>query len=337
MQARALSLDCRGPLLSAGRKGDVLKVTLNGLAISVLSGLVLSGCASGGANVASPTTTASMRTTAGLVRPATGSIMYAASATIDSVDIYSISGLTLTQTGSITDGIHGPRDVFVTTNHTLYVLNNATITEYPNGQSSPTERIITPVVGGDMTVGPDGTIFVCGRIKGTGRNAVAEFDPGAVQPSRLIKYRTTIPYPIGCSGMATDSKGNLYVNVGSEGDGGGYSIEVYPPKHVKPDRYLYSGNNYTNGGMEIIGTRLIDSDYQDGVTFITDLSGRKHHTIPDPSSAGGGLVIDPTTDYLYLDGGDENSLAIYDLPSGKLLATFPTFNYGGIAIDPPAY
>jgi hypothetical protein len=268
--------------------------------------------------------------------PSTQTLLYAANHRGNSVGIYAVSGLTLTSVGSITRGVDAPTDVFVSTSGALYVANATTVSEYPAGHTAPSLTLDVPVTSQYVSVGFDGTVFVCGYKPVSKQYEVVEFDPGATKPSRTIPYPNGEPEPITCGGLGADAAGNLYVNVGELSGGGGYAVYVYPPKATSPSREIGVSSGYAYGGIEVIGNQLVVGDPFDDAVEVTRLP--KADPIRQFSTEGSGdyVTLDASTHYLYTTSVSTNTLQIYNFANGRIRAVFPAFQYG-IAISPPAY
>ncbi len=234
----------------------------------------------------------------------------------------------------MTVGVKAPHDVFVTANGTVYVANQNTITEYAPGQAAPFVTLRLQLVPASLSVGRDGTVFICGQRPQTNASAVVEFDPGATRPSREIYYPHTDPDFLSCGGLGADAAGNLYVNVGSGSANGGFAVLMYPPKQTKSTRLLLTKGANAFGAIVYARNDLIVGDPADYAIYGLRLPSGKQD--PGFATEGGGdyIALDERNDNLYTVSNYTATLQIYDFATGKLRALFRRFKWG-IAISPP--
>jgi len=152
-----------------------------------------------------------------------------------------------------------------------------------------------------------------------GRFFVEEFDPGASSPSRIVKIPYYYPYPALVAGIASDSSNDLYVNIGSYNAGGGFIINVYPPRAINPSYQIGLTYGYPGGGIEALGDgRIVVGDPPNQILIAP---------LPHPNrfqfrkiitrNATGFFTVDLASTYLYAVGPE--GVLIYDFKTGAPL------------------
>ena len=152
------------------------------LRLSLLSAALIALCAAGcSMHSAAPLPAQQLGTTSHNVRVNTvGSLYVAASGS----HVYAFApGQTMPKL-VITNGINKPTYLIFDTSNNLYVANagpgsTGSVTEYTNGQGSPTRTITAGVNApafGSLAVSPDGTLIVASQA------GISEYHPGATRP-----------------------------------------------------------------------------------------------------------------------------------------------------------
>jgi hypothetical protein len=172
-----------------------------------------------------------------------------------SVAIYALRGHDAKLVGELTDGIDGPRNPCLSASGTLYVPNenNATISVYPFGATSPSE-ILTADTGTPTgcAVDADGNLWVADYVKA----AVFEFLNGRNKLGSVISGITC------ADSVAFDPAGNMYVGFGILFCPGG--IDVFRPGESTPFETITRG---LHGGRAIVSDIATGPD---GTLYATD-------------------------------------------------------------------
>lgn len=232
---------------------------------------------------------------------------------------------------TITQGLADPLGITIDKSGTLYVANNAnaTVTEYPAGQSSPsvtlTQGLLFPNA---VAVGGSGNLWVA-----NGKN-VLEFPAGSSSPSLTLTDGIN-----GASGIAVNSRGTVYVaNLPSSGSP---YVAVYPPGATKPKAMFGQGVlAYPCGATLDVRENIYVADFFNGVVYVFShrgyklvrtVSGQPYFTEPC------GVTID-AHNRLYLGGGGNSSslnlLQIPKLGTGSPRVFYETGGLYGVAADP---
>lgn len=147
--------------------------------------------------------------------------------------------------GQITSGISGPDGLFIDKAGTLYVCNfgAGTVTEYPNGQTSPSKTLTGMIAPKYVTAGKDGTVYVSDFDSGSS-GKVYEYANGSTTPTTTIPIS---PYP---AGLALDARNRLYVTYG---DATKHDLEVlrFAPGKTNGKNLGIHMQNGNPGGMTI--------------------------------------------------------------------------------------
>ncbi len=273
--------------------------------------------------------------------------LYASNNKDNVVDIYPAGSVNPRKIGSITQGVSGPRGLFVDDAGTLYVANATphTITEYLAGQTSPSTTLTMPDPPLTLSVGPDGTVYAVTKHHG-GAYRLVEFDPGAISPSRSLKFFYGLPCPIYVGGLAADANNNLYLMEDGACAGGGGGVYEFAPRSLNgtPAPLSIGDNNYGTWGSAlsvIAGDKLLVSSPEysnNGYLYTFQLpSGTLLATISLPRKVGIGTYVafDAASGYLYLPSTRVNEISIVDSTNGTVVGSIPRDAFG-VAVNPPS-
>ena len=265
-------------------------------------------------------------------------LLYVANRDHNRIDVYPAGVVHPSRIGVIRQGVHDPYNVATDASGSLYVVNNhpSRITVYAPGQTAPDRTLpIEPHhFARYISVGPDGTVYV-ETLDRFYRFFVEEFDPGASAPSRIVKIPYYFPYAVNVTGITTDSANDLYVNQGSGNAGGGYAIQVYPPKALSPSYQIALTYGYPSGDIEALGdSRIVVGDPPDRLLIAPLPHPRTFQFRKIVTDGGFGFfTVDLTSNYVYVVGRD--GVSIYDFRSGMLLGRVPgTKGFYGVAVGP---
>jgi hypothetical protein len=221
--ARGACIACSFAILIAGCSGSQPSTGGQSLSLGELDGARPTPLATG-LPVANKHVSAGWFSTAAPVRhgsPPVTQYLYVANQSNNEIDVYLEKGRWTSTVGEISTGIDGPYGLYVDRQHALYVANqrNNTVTEYPNGATSP---LVTYSQGLDRPLYPlvdrHGDLFVGNANNGT----VVEYLAGSTTAYQTIQTAGTE-----ADGMDFDQQGNLYVAYRNTAGVG--SIEKFPP------------------------------------------------------------------------------------------------------------
>lgn len=178
----------------------------------------------------------------------------------------------------IVSGIHSPQRVAEDDATNLYVLNvfgasqrcRETITEYPQGETTPSRSLTVQGCPSRTPMAVDGQHSQVYVVTGGGRR-VAIFGDNGTRPKRILKNGIQNAYA-----LAVDNKGYLYVAnaPGSySGSSGGLTVAIFAPRDAAPRRIIHvrNGIGACSGGLQ-----PIDVDSQQNV-YLIDCYFAFHH------------------------------------------------------------
>jgi hypothetical protein len=214
--------------------------------------------------------------------------------------------------GSITAGISYPYNLAVGKNGTLYVQNNNnTVTEYPQGQTTPSRTLHEPTVGYGtgicVTVGSDGMVYTADHLAGQ----VYEFKKGKTEPTRTLDVSEAF-------GLALDPQNDLYVGWSNSSSGAsGHVKEFKSGSKSGQDLGItvkYSGGLAVDKQNDLLvgdqGNQVIDIFKQGATTPFRTLDVSPYYPYQ--------FALDRNDQYLYLVSGTPAAVYVYHYASGKL-------------------
>ena len=217
---------------------------------------------------------------------------------------------------TITQGISFPLGITIDKSGTLYVANNgnATVTEYPAGQNTPsltlTQGLAYP---NDTAVDAAGNLWVANGIN------LLEYPPGSTSPSQTLTSGLS-----GVEGVAVNAQGDVYV-VNMPGSGSPY-VAVIPPGATAPvSTFGQQVLQYPIGITLGPRGRIYVGDFAQGAIYVFSPHG-SHKLLNTITGDGifmepGGVTIDKK-DTLYVGGGGN--------PSAEDILEFPDLDHGNV-------
>ncbi len=235
------------------------------------------------------------------------------------VDVYRANFRSPQLLRKIVDGISDPTAIFVDRVGQVYVANatNSSITVYARGQSVPLRTIALPVgfYAYALTVGTKGAIFVSGTISGHQAYRVIEFSSTGVQ--RRVIYYGSSP-----NGLATDSKGNLFVAY--------RNVLVFAPGSTAPFHVLRQQNYISAIAMNAADELVVDFQQRSVIATEDSVSGQILSGITAPGVQY--FALDEFDRAVYATTGS-GPLEYFNYRNGKPLGLIPGY-YGAVAVDP---
>jgi hypothetical protein len=151
----------------------------------------LAACSSGGSVPVSPigASPAARAARSLTVENLQKSLVYLSKATANSIVVFRLDGKRI---GAITKDVYYPQGIFVDAHGTLYVANSGAndVLEFKRGASSPF-KVLTDYgwQAEDVTVCPDGTVYVANILKsGGGSGDIEVYDDGSRNPTRSLNW-----------------------------------------------------------------------------------------------------------------------------------------------------
>jgi len=296
---------------------------------------VLSACSGGGSGVPGSAAVPSVASAAsevagpahGWMSPAAkqhGTKIYVADLVRNVVRIYGPGGGN--EIGAISSGIDGPYGMWVTPGGTLYVSNvtSGTVTEYPDGASSPSATLsgATDVIG--VAVSKSGDVYAAST-----SNAAYYYAKGATSPTRTV----TLPEP---EGFGIDAKQNVYAAYNN----GGYTGRV-----EKFSRGLLNGQDLgisegmaSDAKIDKSGNLLLGDQSNHVINIFPAGATQPLSSIANPNGIPFKFALNKKESLLYVASLSQGTVNVYSYPKGVLQKT--TFNglltVSSVAVSPPA-
>jgi hypothetical protein len=234
-----------------------------------------------------------------------------------------------TSVGTITTGIKGPQGLFVDARHNLWVANagGANILKFPRGSSSPAE--VLDDAGAqpyDVTMCPDGTVFVANVGPFFSGGNVEVYPRGRHKPTRSLSYASLPTFYLTC-----DASGNVFAAVVAS-----TSVVVeFPHGQQTGAQLLGIGSGGNPGGLKVESNGDLLYNTEEGAVVEYTNAG-----VPTGRSVGvpGGwtdIALDRQENALL--GADRSSGEAVSFPNGTLLQTYSDSNFSfatGVAFDP---
>lgn len=295
---------------------------------------LLAGCAGSQPPIGAPGATPQAYRSQG--RPiATKSHAYIYASVGDSSVLVIRAGKTPTLVDTITQGISFPLGITIDKSGTLYVANNgnATVTEYPAGQNSPSVTLTQGLAyPNDVSVDTAGNLWVA-----NGTNLL-EYAAGSASPSQTLTTGLS-----GIAGVAINARGDAYV-LNMPGSGSPY-VAVIPHGATAPSvTFGQSVLEYPIGITLDKKGRVYVGDFDQGAVYVFS-PGKSHRLLHTITGDGifmepGGVTIDAKSN-LYIGGGGNPSaqdileFAHLDRANGEPHSFYETGSgLWGVAADP---
>jgi hypothetical protein len=217
--------------------------------------------------------------------------------------------------GEITAGISNAYNLAVDKNGTLYVQNNNnTVTEYPQGKTTPSRTLYEPKVGYGtgicVAVGRDGMVYTADHLAGQ----VYEFKKDKTDPSTTLNVSEAF-------GLALDRQNDLYVGWSNSSSGAsGHVKEFKPGSKTGTDLGItvkYSGGLAIDRQNDLLvgdqGNNVIDVFKQGATTPFRTIDVSPYYPYQ--------FALDHNDKYLYLVSGNPAAVYVYDYATGDLAWT----------------
>jgi hypothetical protein len=257
------------------------------------------------------------------------SLLYVSDRTNSLIDVFDRS--TGNVVGEIRSGLRAPVGLFVDSNHNLWVANGADndILEFPRGATKPSERLKDPNQPNDVTMCPDGTLYVADAF---GQGGVGVFPPGSQRATRRLEAE--VSNAGGFEDFVTcDSNGNVFAS-GFVGASPGPGVTGW--MGGTQSGYQFVTWNSSEDGIK--ATRKNTLLIVDGGNIV-EYTEKGHATGVSigTSSQWVDLALDKSNNVIF---GAVPSLYVcqsLEFPSGTPISEYSTSNFAdpeGVAIDP---
>lgn len=107
----------------------------------------------------------------------------------------------------ITSGMQSPGGLFVDPSHNLWVANGSNVLMFPEGATTPARTLKDPGSASDVTMGPDGTLYVANGGDTNGPGSIWVYPPGHDTPTRSLQD----PQMLQNLFITVDPHGDLFV------------------------------------------------------------------------------------------------------------------------------
>jgi serine/threonine protein kinase, bacterial len=301
------------------------------VAASIAALTAVTACAQTAMPISSPLQSAGSFSTHLSTRPrASATTTYIYAVTGGAVDAIR-AGKTPKIVATITQGVSNPLGLTVDKSGTLYVANNgnATVTEYPAGQNTPSVTLSQGLAfPSDVAVDKSGNVWVS-----NGSN-VLEYPKGSQSPSFTLTNGLN-----GADAVALDAEGAVYVS--NLPSGGSPYVAVFAHGATKPKATFGQGDLVYPCGVTLDPSQNIYvADFDNGAAYVFSHTSHKllrtfggQPLFSEPC----GITID-THNRVYLGGGgNPSSLNLVQIPMlGKGTPTefYETGGLYGLAADP---
>ena len=250
------------------------------------------------------------------------------------IDIFDRNGR---QVGEITTGLNAPAGLFVDASHNLWVANGGAnnVLVFPRGSTAPTQTLTDPNQPNDVTMCPDGTVYVA-DISGAG--GIGVYPPGSTKPTRRLEAEVSdvdgFEYFVTC-----DTSGNVFATgllgvspaVGATGWTGGKQSGY----HLLTWNASAGIKATSSGTLLIVGS--IDNGSEPGITEFTEKGKPTGNAIGTGSAYWDDIALSRNGKFVF---GAVPSLAVCDssaFPSGAAGRQYASSNLTqpeGVAVDP---
>ena len=304
-------------------------------------GLVLSiavataaGCAGGNGTAATGQLSPALTTTRSSQQNVSGTLVYVAEHTNNLIDVFNIHrALQYT----ITKGLNAPVGLYVDTKHNLWVANPGAnnVLEFPRGATRPSATLRDSNGPNDVTLCPDGTVFVADT---TGKGGIGAYPPGHDHPTSRLRAQQS-----GAGGL------EFYVTCDRGGNVFATSAIGFSPftatigfKHAQESGYyLLNQQAWSNSGIKTThsGTLLIAfGSGSDG--YVKEFlesgkpTGREISTSPE---IWGDIALNAKQDVIFGTDSYHNVVVGLTFPGDKVKYTYSNSNLvqpEGVAVDP---
>jgi hypothetical protein len=246
------------------------------------------------------------------------------------VDVFSVPQYS--RVGQITGGIDKPEGLATDAEGNLYVadLDANEVTVYRPRKTSPSLTLKVPDGPLDVAVGSNGYVYV-----GDEAGAVDVYRPGATSP----RLRLTNPSLTRVAGIAVTSSNDVYA-AGETGYGSSY----YTPAVVEFTDARKSGKSLGLTGLagRLTGVMLANNDL-----IVTDFDSNEILTYPLGQTSPSSTISVPCPDRPAINKAEtkiyvpetcsEDTVGVYDYPSGTLVTNLPIGGTGAALGDVPRF
>jgi hypothetical protein len=232
---------------------------------------------------------------------------------------------------TIRNEINYPQGLYVDAAHNLWVANQGTsqVLEFARGASSPSFRLADGTnLPSDVTICPNGTIYVANVFAAKSAGSIAVYLPGRRHPSRSITYAGSEFLFVTC-----DAKSNVFAT-GVTGTMG--SVVAFPGGQKNARLLPITGGGNLGGiKMDGAGNLLVDDPYARTVTEYTEAGSPTGLSVATDGWMD--IAFEFPGDVLFgADTGGKRGVAV-SFPAGKILTTYGAPHFSdviGIAFDP---
>ena len=250
----------------------------------------------------------------------------------DANNLVAVFNRTGTQIGTLTDRLNYPQGLFVDRQHDLWVANRggSNVLEFARGATAPTTTLHDDgSQPEDVTICPDGTIYVANIIV-SGGGDVAAYAPGARRPTRKLNYEGGNFFFLAC-----DAAGNVFgtLVLGTSG-----TVVEFPRGRQKNAVRLpiFMGGN--PGGIAVnAADNLLVDDPTGTVTEYTE-SGTQTGVVLDTNGSWNGIALERKGDVILGADPQTRDAVAVTFPGGLHRQTYKSHdlkNPIAVAIDPP--